>query len=142
MTGGRRGSHALEFALLMPAFWMLLAGALDWGWLYYHQAMLDTAAYAGCRAGSLVDPGQADQDLTYVQQIAQESMQTALAANPGTKCDAGVCTLTVTTGGAAPGRTLDCDVTRQFDPLIGFAVAPMRLHAQSVVRMEWQRWPK
>ncbi len=138
----RRGGNAIEFALLFPLFWLLLGGGMDIGWLYYHQAMLDTATNTGCRAGSLIDPGWAQGDMAIVEQTAQEAMSAQLNATPGTVCDtsSGDCSLFVTLYGDPPGRSLVCSVERSFEPLLGIAARPTKLGSRIAVRMEWQRW--
>lgn len=133
----------VEFAILLPVFWLLFAAMCDLGWLFYHQAMLDTATNAGCRAGSLVDPGWKESNVGPMRTRAEKVMVESLGLTPGTDCaatDPG-CSLTVELFGDPPGRSLLCRVDRQFVPLLGVAVGKMRLESAIVVRMEWQRWP-
>lgn len=140
----RRGANMVEFALLMPVFWLLLAGMCDLGWLFYHQSMLDSATTAGCRAGSLRDPGWKETDLQAVYRRAEDVMIATLGLTPGTDCtdEDAQCRLTVQLFGDPPGRSMLCDVQREFTPLLGVAVGSTRLHSAIVVRMEWQRWPE
>ena len=139
----RRGANALEFALIFPIFWLLLGGAADLGWLFYHQSILDAATVVGCRAGAIVDPGWNETDMANVEQAANDAMIHVLDAYPGTYCDPhhDDCYLSVTPTGTAPGRSLICRVERDFTPIIGVAARPVRLHSAIAVRMEWQRWP-
>lgn len=131
----RRAASAMEFALILPVFWMLFAGTMDWGWLFYHEAILDTAANEGCREASIIDPGVADEDLAYVEAVAREATLARLS-----DCDVGLCTVTISVAGAPPARTIECVVTREFEPLLGVALGPVTLGATIAMRMEWQRW--
>lgn len=139
----RRGSNLIEFALLMPVFWLIIAGMIDMGWLFYHQAMLDTATNIGCRAGALVDPGDGESRIAEVRQTAEKAMVKELGKTPGTTCvaDEEKCTLSVSAFGDPPGRSLYCSVTRDFTPLLGIGATSTQLDSGIVVRMEWQRWP-
>ena len=140
----RRGANAMEFALLAPIFWLLLAAMCDLGWLFYHQSMLDTATTAGCRAGSLVDPGWNESNIGAMRAKAETVMVQYLGQTPGTSCaqDDESCSLKVDLFGDPPGRSMLCEVQRDFDPLLGVAMDSARLKSAIVVRMEWQRWPQ
>lgn len=134
-----RGAHMVEFALIFPVFWLMLAGAIDLGWLFYHQSMLDRATAVGCRAGALIDPGLAENDISYVRAETEARVVEELELNPGVTC-AGVCSVSVDTFGQPPGRSLKCDVNYFFTPVAGVAVGELTLQSTMVVRMEWQRW--
>jgi hypothetical protein len=55
--GRRRGSNAIEFAILLPVYLSLVSAGVDLGWLLFHRASLDFAVNRGCRDGSMVDYG-------------------------------------------------------------------------------------
>lgn len=136
----RRGSHLVEFALVFPVFWLLLAGMIDWGWLFYHRQMLDRAANAGCRSASLIDPGVDESAVPLVAATAQASMVNELERS-GIECDSNTCTTDVYLTGDPPGRTLVCEVSYYYEPLLGVAVDEGWMRSGIGVRMEWQRWP-
>ena len=50
---GERGATAVEFALLMPIFLLILAGVFDLGKYYWEQHVLSAAAREGARAASM-----------------------------------------------------------------------------------------
>ena len=133
----RRGASSLEFALVLPVFLALLAGLLDYGWYLFQQAGLDAATQAGCRAGALVDPGEADMDLGAALAVAEGEIARALAAG-GSPCG-GDCTYDITTEGAAPARSLRCTTRRSVAPLLGLSVRARSLEARSLARFERQR---
>ncbi len=50
-----RGSAAVEFALILPLFMLLVLGSLDWGYYFFVTQVVTNAAREGARAGTL-DP--------------------------------------------------------------------------------------
>ena len=130
----------VEFALTLPAFTLVIVASMDFGWLFFQRSALDSSASIGCRSGALVDPGQADIYLSDLQSAAQASMVQAFE-EAGGDCSTGACTTSVSTFGDVPGRSLQCSVSYEFTPLIGWVVDPLTLQSSQIVRMEWQREP-
>lgn len=133
----RRGAEALEFALVLPVWVLLVLGSADFGWLYFHRTALDSAANTGCRAGALLDPGEDEVNISANYARVEERALAALEGM-GAPC-AGECSVAVAAFGAAPGRSLRCELDRDFRPLIGFVVDDLRMQAVQVARMEVQR---
>lgn len=138
-TGSRRGAEALEFGLVLPVLLSLITGMIEVAWLFYAESGLDSATSIGCRAGALIDPGVAESNLNEVQRTTQtrlvEAMRQQGLANCEERCEASVSVV-----GQTPSRTLVCEVTYDFQPIIGMVLSPdMELSATQVVRMEWQR---
>lgn len=133
----RGGAAALEFALTLPAFLLLLFAIMDYGWLFYHRAALDSAANTGCRAGSLIDPGIEEADMAAVQDEANSSTQAALEGL-GIPCGAD-CSVAVEVFGVNPARSIRCTVQLGYDPLVGAVLDPLTLEALQVSRLEYQR---
>lgn len=134
----RRGSNALEFVLCLPIWLSIVFAVMEFGWLFFNQTALDAAANLGCRAGSLVDPGNNDENIAAVQTRVLERMGVALLNKDGTECED--CVLTANTWGDPPGRSLRCEVSRPFDPLIGLYVTDGKsLSSSQIARLEWQR---
>ncbi|MFT6142723.1 MAG: hypothetical protein ACJAZO_003087 [Myxococcota bacterium] len=138
----RSGATALEFALILPTFILLLLSVMDFGWLFFQRATLDMAATAGCRAATLVDPGIGDTNMDEVEDVAFDEMAAQLLAGGGGVCETGECYVDLIPYGAPPGRSMICVIGREFEPLIGMTVSPMMLESSIAVRMEWQRWPE
>lgn len=128
----RRGANAIEFALTLPAFLALILGAMEYGIIFMTQAGLDNAVSIGCREGAMVDPligdpiGAAD---AKVQELS------------GYWCAETACDIEVIDSGGAtvPARTLECRISRDTNPVIGFVPAPLTLSSTSQYRLEWQR---
>ena len=137
----RRGTNAVEFALVLPTFVLLLFAVMDFGWLFFQRATLDIAATSGCRAGALVDPGVNEADMDRVQIAAFREMKEQLYRSGGGECTEATCYVDVFAYGDPPGRSLICAIGKEFEPLVGFALGPQTLESSIAVRMEWQRWP-
>ncbi|MCB9793794.1 MAG: pilus assembly protein [Alphaproteobacteria bacterium] len=134
----RRGAAHLEFGLTLPLFVLLIVGSMEMAWLFFQRSALDSAASIGCRAGALVDPGYQDADFTDVESAAQSAMVTAFEENGG-DCSSAACDTSVTAFGDVPGRSLQCSVSIEFQPLLGWVLSEFTLQSSQVVRMEWQR---
>ena len=138
----RRGAAAMEFALILPVFVLLLFSLMDFGWLFFQRATLDMAATSGCRAATLIDPGIGDDNMATVEAVAFQAMGDQLYAAGGGVCDDGSCYVDLIPYGVPPGRSMICVIGREFQPLIGLTVSPTILESTIAVRMEWQRWPE
>ncbi len=129
----RRGGNAIEFALTLPVFVLVLMGLADYGYLFHLQAGLDNAVTAACREGAKVDPSFGD---------PQATAEAELDERAALFCEIG-CSSTVNdlqTGPyVVPDRTLECRITRPYEPLIGFIPTPDILSSVSYQRLEWQR---
>lgn len=136
----RRGANAIEFALILPVFVAMLMAIMDFGWLFFVRSTLDQATVVGCRAGSLVDPGEDDSDVELVRATAELAMEGDLVSSGSGACTTD-CRFDVTLYGVPPGRSMLCEVERDFQPLVGFVISPMTLSSSIAVRMEWQQWP-
>lgn len=133
----RRGNNAIEFVLCLPIWFAVVVAIIDFGWLFYHQTTLDAAANLGCRAGSLIDPGDADENIVQVEARATDRMTDALTNLGGGECI--TCTVDAYTLGSPPGRSLRCDATRPLQPLVGIFVDERLLQSKQIARLEWQR---
>ena len=131
----RRGGAALEFAMLVPVWLTALAGIAEFSWLVYSQTTLDAAVNVGCRAGSLVDPGDGDQSLDLVYEVAQARTQ-AMMADMGDDC--ADCAFDISATGTYPDRVLSCNVSRPFTAMLGLVVSGRNLNATHVAHMEFQ----
>lgn len=62
IDGKRRGATLVEFALVVPIFFLFFFGLVDIGRGFMVQALLQNAARQGCRVGSL--QGKTNSDVT------------------------------------------------------------------------------
>lgn len=128
----RRGANAIEFALTLPVFLALVLGTMDYGLIFMTQAGLDNAVSIGCREGAMVDPQNGNPTST---------AHTEVVALSDYWCSEVPCSVTVLDSGGAtvPARTLECRISRETKPIIGFVPAPTNLSSVSYYRLEWQR---
>ncbi|MFH1465317.1 MAG: TadE family protein [Pseudomonadota bacterium] len=134
----RGGGNAIEFALLLPLWVLIIAATMDFGWIFYHQAVLDAAANMGCRSGSLLDPGDLDESLEMVEEATTARMTAVLTSFGGFE-DPDDFILSVSTTGVPPSRSLLCEVSTEVEPLTGLVTTTRTLRANQVARLEWQR---
>ncbi|MEN0065027.1 MAG: TadE/TadG family type IV pilus assembly protein [Myxococcota bacterium] len=105
MPRSRRGGNAIEFAMLLPVFLLLLFAIMDFGWLFFNHSAANSATARACRDGSLQDPGQNNANLSNLIADTETAMRTHYTANGGT---APIDMAVVTMAGAAPQRALNC----------------------------------
>lgn len=131
----RRGSNVVEFALTLPVFVMIVIGIIDYGYLFAVQSGIHNAAAMGCREGAMVDPAFGSPTTTASSMISTMG---------GLWCQSG-CLITVNdlNSGtyAVPNRTLECQIVKNFVPLVGFGPMPAVVETTSQYRFEWQRSP-
>jgi Flp pilus assembly protein TadG len=66
MGSRERGAEAVEFALVVPIFILLVFGVVDFGWMINNDTMVNNASREGARVGAL-DPVTADIQATVLQ---------------------------------------------------------------------------
>jgi Flp pilus assembly protein TadG len=133
--GRRRGGTAIEFALLLPVFVLLVSGILDVSWLYFRQSALDVAVHDGCRHGSLRDPGIGNASMNAVLDDAESAMSASMT-DMGVPC--GECTVAATSVMVGTESSVQCSVRLPFVSLVG-VVAPPVLSSTVTMRLEMQR---
>lgn len=135
----RRGTNAVEFALCMPIWFAIIVAIMDFSWIFYQGTALDAATNRGCRAGSLVDPGENDANIDEVNTVATDVMRDVLIKSSLQVDTCDDCLVSTHTSGSPPNRSLVCEATRDVQPLIGFFVDVQQLSSTQVARLEWQR---
>jgi Flp pilus assembly protein TadG len=132
--GGRRGSQAVEFALILPVVLGLSSGIIDYGWYFSQQLEITQAARDAARGASSLDATASE--LTPCE-FAQSSVNQVLSdtgfVNAGR-------TLTILATMDVEMR-LTVEIDQPFTPLFGLAPTPTSHRAVSVVRLEDQNWP-
>lgn len=136
----RRGANAIEFALTLPVLLLVVSGVFDWSWLAYQRTALKSAVSAGCRAASLIDPGQDDAALPDLQERATDVTLDALEVYGASGPCAEGCDVSVDLSGAPPGRVVRCTVAGRFRPVWGLYVGSQPLAVSDLDRLAWQRW--
>jgi uncharacterized membrane protein len=125
-----RAAVTVEFALTLPVLLMLLAGVLDYGWYFFVQVGVQSAAADAVRMGvdadGGVDPG------TLAESAASDVLEDA-----GLPC-LGACTITGATASESGYRLLRVVVDRPFVPLVGLVPSPAANHAACAMLLEQQ----
>ena len=73
-----KGQAAVEFALCLPVFLLILCAVIDFGWVFMHELNLSTAAREGARVAVInVD------DSSYVNKAKDKARASASICNNG-----------------------------------------------------------
>jgi Flp pilus assembly protein TadG len=127
----RRGSNAIEFALTLPVFVILLSGMIDFSWYFFTGWRVSSAVREGLRVGSLTPTSD---DPVGEAETAVNNAGTAYNVDWAS----GFPTADII--GAAPNCGIHVDAEAKVPPLIGIlgAVIPTRVHYEAVMRLEDQ----
>ena len=128
----RRGSNAVEFALILPILITLFAGIVEWGWTLNQQMMVVQAAREGARAG-VATPRDDDPESAAQARVVQALNDMGL--------NGGAATVTVSIVGAYPDELLQVNLALPHEPIIGLVPIPVDLKAALTMRLEEQVAP-
>ena len=133
----RRGANAIEFALTFPVFTFLLFGLIEYGWYFYERYQLAEVTRAGCRAGALLHPDDADPshraDVTARIEIRKYCQHAGLSCDKGDG-------VRVDYVGASPDEALRCLTTQPHVRLTGLSIPiPRDMAAVAELHLELQR---
>ena len=128
----RRGSNAVEFALILPILITLLAGIVEWGWTLNQQMMVVQAAREGARAG-VSTPRDDDPETAAQARVIQSLNDMGLNGSAAT--------VTVSIVGAYPDELLQVNLALPHQPIIGLVPIPVDLKAALTMRLEEQVAP-
>lgn len=134
----RRGANAVEFALLLPVFVVLLGGAMELSWLFYQQGAIRTSVTKACRAAAMQDPGWRESSIDSVTAGAKSDMLDRYSEAVG-GCSG--CVSWATTVGAVPTRSLQCHMRAPYTgltELLGTMIEGT-ITDTVTVRLEYQR---
>jgi Flp pilus assembly protein TadG len=113
-----RGAEAVEFALVVPVFLLLVFGVVDFGYMINHDTMVNNASREGARAGAF-NPDQAAintlvrQSLTTLEPIGTSPSNITVTVTCRTPLGSTTCTLTNHTTDAISGGTVIVKVDYQ-----------------------------
>jgi hypothetical protein len=138
-----RGVALVEFAIILPAFLLILLGVMDFGKVFNYWQSATQAASTGARAGAVdrwpptcvtsVNPTVTSGSCT-LQQWVRSQLKTKELFN-----DAHVCVVFPDTGATAPGNRIQLRVQVPYEiPLVNaFAKgAAVRLRSSATMRIE------
>jgi Flp pilus assembly protein TadG len=122
MRSCRRGSAAIEFALVAPVLIAIVFGTLEWGWLWSRKALATYAVEEGVRmaagVGSQGAPDVAAHDF---------AVETLLAVG----LDPSSAVVTATYDGLVPGQ-LRLDIVLPYAPITGLLPVPNQITASQI----------
>lgn len=79
LARSRRGAEALEFALVLPVFLALLAGAFDYGMLFFTQFRVNAELHQSLRWGALQRPTDLEREFGGCEQCIEAATEDAVA---------------------------------------------------------------
>jgi Flp pilus assembly protein TadG len=144
----RRGGNAIEFALTMPVFVMLIFSCIEFGYFFFMTSLIEDATRQGCRIGSTVSMEASPDAIS----TAQTNIESLLETKLGQPCDGeNQCTVVVSiltfdeeTSNTAPEFAinddyLQCQTAAPFSPAIGFlSMLPSTINTGLLYRLEYQ----
>lgn len=128
----RRGANAIEFALIAPILFMIMAGVMEYGWFLFNQILLDSAAREGARVGARTEDDSAT--ATLEQEDAAKAAAIAFWDGLGIP---GSPTFTPDTIDSVGEDLIVVDANMTYTGLIGFTPAPGQVKARVAVRSEF-----
>lgn len=153
MSRARRGGNAIEIALTLPVFLLVLFALMDYAWFFYHEAMSIEITRQGCRVGSVtpnVDSSTLDSvagttspsAVAAVDYIEANLISSGLVTTVATTTSAnqgfvGVSAYVTDVGGVGYPDTISCDTFYTFVPLVGFLpVLPSEVGTSATYKLE------
>lgn len=127
----RRGSSAIEFALVLPVIVVIMAGILEYGWYLFQLSSVVHAVRDGTRIG-----------VTVPVEDGPEDTATAHARNVleglGVPCADGSCVVEATLVPAGDVTVMRLDISAPYEPVIGLLPHPTQLRAHFTMMMQEQ----
>lgn len=134
-----RGGAAVEFALVLPIFMLLVMGALDYGYFFFSDQVVAGAAREGARAGTMISFATGFPTAKgAAEQAARDYMNNNGIGCPG----GGITCITVTNPTVSAGSlsmpAIQVVIQYPFTSLTGYSsiVLPANVRGQAVMR-----WP-
>ena len=100
-----RGAEAVEFALVVPMFLLLVFGVVDFGYMINHDTMVNNASREGARQGAL-NPVANDIECTVRQSLA--TVETPVLKTVAANCRPSPTLITFTVTCRKPGDVTPC----------------------------------
>ena len=126
----RRGSYAVEFAVVSPLLLILASGVIDLGHYLVSADALVAAVSDGARAGALEDPDDGGDPVLMAEYVADRNYTAAELSSTATFAAA--------SAGAAPGTAITLTGTSSVDPYFGFAGLPTEVIFSTTMRLAHQ----
>ena len=126
----RRGSHAVEFALLLPVFVMLVFGGVELLWYAVEVGKIQSALAAGCRGGAATGVNIFTDTFTRAAEYVSETVSKTSRFD----CMAGDCDIIISESDLSSPEVvwMDCTVHVHYEPITNFIPGmPEEITAQS-----------
>jgi Flp pilus assembly protein TadG len=115
------GGTVVEFAIVLPLFFAILFGCVDYGWYYYQKFTLASSVQAGVRSALSVAESDSPDPWSTAQTYAISKLS-----------GGGIAPASITWGPAAgsrysgvkPNRTITMTASYTFTPLVGLVPLP------------------
>ncbi len=134
----RRGGPAIEFALVLPVFMLIVGVIFEYSWYFFMRSTVMSAATTGCRAGAVVPP---DEDPTDVaeNQVGQTMNTYSFFGMDCSDPEDENCTIAVSTSGDSPSEVITCAVAVVYPGLTGIVPVPSAISFSTSRIFEVQR---
>tara|TARA_R110001583_G_scaffold70084_1_gene198614 strand:- start:300 stop:725 length:426 start_codon:yes stop_codon:yes gene_type:complete len=126
----RRGSHAIEFALLLPVFIMLVFGGVELLWYSIEVGKIQSALVAGCRGGAATGINIFTDPFTRAGEYVNETVSRISRFD----CMAGDCDIIISESDLSSPEVIwmDCTVHVHYETITNFIPGmPEEITAQS-----------
>ena len=144
----RSGANAIEFALTMPLFVLLIFSCIEFGYFFFMTSLVEDATRQGCRIGSTISM-EADPDAVNTAQVSIESLlerKLGQPCNALNKCAVSVSVISFGEDAFATPEELainddylQCETAAPFSPAIGFlSMLPSTINTGLLYRLEYQ----
>lgn len=127
------GGAAVEFAIVLPVFCLVLFGIIDYGWYFYQRTAVANAVRDGVRYG-VTRPLASDEPWTEAQKRAEAVLK--LSNVPTTGITWGP--TTHVSGDTPAGKMLTLTCSVPFQPLVGFVKVPATMFSSVTMLLELQ----
>jgi hypothetical protein len=137
---GRRGSNAIEFAMLFPLFLAIASVIMEYGLYFYAHTNMISAVRGGCRQGSVVgmaeSPGPADTAVAGMTgNMGVFEAFNVDCTDPGDPR----CMVTAEISGASPEAELTCTAEVAWTGVTGVVPVPGTVRVSMVQVLEIQQ---
>jgi Flp pilus assembly protein TadG len=117
--------------LISIAFFLMLFGVMDWGWMFFRRSEFMDAVLDGTRRAVTRSQSDSLDPATAAVQYTEENL-TAYGIDPD------LTTITAEYSGSSPGEVLIVTATMPYEPLIGLWPTPDTVNAQMSMYLEIQ----
>lgn len=132
-----KGNVAIEFAIVSPFLFLLLAGIIDFGFILVNKNRLNSAVSAG-----ILYAGGKSKTPAEVRTVVEKATTLTLTkkeVNEFCQCLGGAqpCSSITCTGGETPGRYIEIIAESKVDVILPIVVeSPFKIRAEGIIRTE------